>query len=155
MDKKLMKHQNTTAHSHEGQRLFNERLAARSKPTPAPDVVSGPWLSNDAVNQLPPVRRDFDHNRDPSISLQMRDLNKTEAERRDEQSGRGSSMIKRDQPKLTLNPPRQIRTSVDSNRFQSNWLKEQRAAAMEQHQPQTPSTQDQPQITRGLGEPER
>ena len=151
----MMKQQTTTAYQPEGQRLFNERLAARSKPTPAPDVVSGPWLSNDAVSQLPPVRQQFDHSRDPSIAMQMRDLNKTEAKRRDEQSGRGSKMIKRDQPKLTLNPPRQIRTSVDSNQFQNSWLKEQRAAAMDQHLPKTPPIQDQPQINRKAGGPER
>lgn len=44
--------------------------------------VFGSWLSFDAQMRLPNVRRAFDQNRDPMIAAQMKDMEKTESERR-------------------------------------------------------------------------
>ena len=80
------------AYGHDGHRKFNERFLPEARASPSHDVVRGPWLSNAAVARLPGVRRDFDQSRDPFIAEQMRDLKRTETERREEQSGRGSTM---------------------------------------------------------------
>lgn len=132
----MAKPEQTASYAHNGHRLFNEKLAQQAQPSPARDVVKGPWLSNDAMARLPGVRREFEKSRDPHIAHQRRDMDKTETQRREEQTGCGSSMVKRDQPKAILRPPKDIRIQSDAQQFRSRWLAEKRNAAMAQQSPQ-------------------
>ncbi len=101
--------------------------------------VQGPWLDASALQNLPPVRREFDLNRDPTIAAQLRDLDKSEAERRREQTERGSAglpngkhdsgMAARDRPEPANRPPPSLRAQVDRESFDARWLAAQRDAA--------------------------
>lgn len=130
-------------------------LPKAKKSMPVDDVVNRPWLSNEAMARLPAVRNDFDRNRDPSIKAQLKDLEKTEVQRRDEQTGRGSHMIKKDQPRNTLKPPRHIADPIDASNFQGRWLKEQRNAAMEKNSRSPQSQHDYTQLTKSYSPPGR
>lgn len=145
----------------------NNRFTTKAPPLPkaktsmpiVDDVLNRPWLSNEAVARLPPIRNDFERNRDPSIKAQLNDLEKTEAQRRDEQTGRGSHMIRSDQPRNTLKPPRHIAAPIDASNFQGQWLKEQRNAAMERNaripQQQSKPQPDYSQLTKSYTPPGR
>lgn len=145
----------TVAYAHDSHRKFNERFLPQARASPGHDVVSGPWLSNAAVARLPPVRREFDQSRDPFIAKQLRDMEKTEAERREEQAGRGSAMVKQEQPIADLKPPRKIGREADAQRFRARWLAEQRAAAMDPHRSERDQDQQQPVQTHKYRSPER
>ena len=82
---------------------------------------TGPWLSYDDV---PPLRRQFDLNRDPLIAKQMLDLEKTEAKRREEQAGRSKAQ---DKPKTELKPKFQRGGNLT---HQQSWLKAERDAVL-------------------------
>lgn len=120
-----------------------------------PDIVNGQWMSNEAVAGLPSVRREFDQSRDPMIAKQLRDLKKTETQRREEQTGRGSFMVKQDHPRATLKPPRHIGAAVDAQKFRNRWLSEQRSAAMAHHRPETSPDRQEQEITRKHNPPQR
>ncbi len=144
------------ASAHDSHRKFNERFLPEARASPGRDVVSGPWLSNEAVARLPPVRREFDQSRDPFIAKQLRDMEKTEAERREEQTGRGSAMVKQDQPIASLKPPREIGREADAQKFRARWLAEQRAAAMEHHGSERGQVEkQQPSLDHKYNSPER
>lgn len=103
--------------------------------TSAATRMTGGWLSPQAQAALPSVHRAFDINRDPFIAAQLADLDKTEAQRREEtgrqeQTGRGSSMVGQDKPRLELNPPPEMRRRVHAGSFNQRWLAEQHKAAM-------------------------
>jgi hypothetical protein len=85
---------------------------------------TGSWLSTD---HLPPLRRQFDMNRDPLIARQILDMEKTEAQRREDQ--RASEHAK---PELKPNP--HIRTSP----AEQGWLSLQRNAMLAQAVSQNP-----------------
>ena len=88
-----------------------------------------PDLRQDAPESLrraEGLRQPFDHARDPLISEQLKDMEKTEAQRRKAQ-GRGSSMVRSDRPFPELRP-RYERAPI-REAFDRAWLKEQRAAA--------------------------
>ena len=57
---------------------------ARSTKTFASDIT-GPWIPK---GDIPPVLREFHMARDPLIQAQLRDLAKTESQRREESAGR-------------------------------------------------------------------
>jgi hypothetical protein len=133
MEEMMVDKPKAIAYGHDSHRKFNERFLPEARASPGRDVVSGPWLSNAAAARLPSVQRDFDQSRDPFIAEQVRDLKRTETERREEQAGRGSAMVKQDQPIASLKPPREIGREADAQRFRARWLAEQRAAAMEHH----------------------
>jgi len=76
------------------------------------------------------VGRAFDLSRDPYIAKQLRDADKSEAKRREEQTGRGSGMVGRDQPKPVLRPAGKISRAVERQHFQNRWLAEQRDSVM-------------------------
>lgn len=111
---------------------------------PKPPELREQWLSNDALQSLPTVRRDFDMNRDPMIAAQLQDNNKTEAQRRREQAeqrirnqskdnpGRNARMVEEDHPHPAPHPTGPIADAVDNVAFRDRWLAEQRDAAMEQ-----------------------
>ena len=141
--------------AHFGHRAFNERFLPQANTASMPDVVSAPWLSNEAIEKLPAVRREFDRNRDPFIAAQSHDLTKSEAERREGQTGRGSKMVKQDRPKANLNPPEQTRKAVDNNQFKSRWLAESRDAAMAQHREAIQSTPQQHTVSIEYNPPDR
>ncbi len=100
------------------------------------------WLANDAVIGLPRVQREFDNNRDPLLKAQLRDIQKTESQRRREQSkqtdkaqskqGRGSKMVQEDQPYPAPHPTGPIANVVDQQTFNARWLAEQKTAVMAQ-----------------------
>lgn len=142
-------------YAHDSHRKFNERFLPEARASPGRDVVNEPWLSNEAVVRLPPVRREFDQSRDPFIAKQMRDLKRTETERREEQTGRGSAMVKQDQPIASLKPPREIGREADAQRFRARWLAEQRAVAMEYHRSDADQGHKQHLPTHKYRSPER
>lgn len=109
--------------------------------------TSGPWMDKSVLDRLAPIRREFDYNRDPLIAAQLEAINKSEAERRHEQSGEvsgegsssGSTARQRDKPEPAYKPPEHLRRDVDRRAFEERWLAAQRDAAM-QNAPQTEST---------------
>ena len=103
---------------------FNAKLAEHRAPKSTHDPVAGPWMKAETLAALPRLRHDFDMNRDPYIRLQLLDQGKTEAERREDQSGRGSAMVKKDKTTLRLSPPEEIRRPVDKQNFEQRWLAE-------------------------------
>lgn len=117
------------AYAKDGHKAFNEKLEARRNPEPKPLNVDGPWMSSDVLRKVPDLRRAFDFNRDPLIREQILDLDKTEAQRRGEQSGRSSVMVGKDKPKFSMTPPREMRRPADRRDFQQRWMAEQRDAA--------------------------
>lgn len=81
-----------------------------------------------SLRRLRALRIPFDHARDPSISAQLKALEKTESQRREEQ-GQGSKMVKLHKPFPELKPKEEgtpLRAS-----FNRAWLSEQRAAMLE------------------------
>ncbi len=107
--------------SHPSHSAFNKRFEQQS---PAHDVANDPWISQ---GTLPDVRQEFDMNRDPYVKVQLLDMQKSESERREE-TGRGSTMVGKDKPKLNLKPPQETGKQVDDQRFRDDWLQEQHAA---------------------------
>lgn len=85
----------------------------------------------DALKNQAGVRHSFDHARDPLISQQLQDLDKTEHQRREEQ-GDGSQMVKLHKPFPELKPKHH--QSVMRSQFNQSWIKEQRSARMAQYQ---------------------
>lgn len=150
----MAKSQDGVHYAHEGQRIFNEQLLQQQKPVHH-DIVNAPWMSNEAMAQLPAIRREFDRNRDPMIAKQMSDLGKTESERREEQSGRGSEMVKKDRPMANLNPPKEIAAPMDAEKFRGRWLSEQRSAAMADHRPETGTDRQEQEVSRKHNSPQR
>jgi hypothetical protein len=90
----------------------------------------------------PKSREAFDNARDPLIAAQKRDLEKSEAQRRFEQSrrtdsglDRGSDMIRRDQPKPVLKPSPALSMGPDRAAFNRAWSDEHRAARKKDKDP--------------------
>ncbi len=138
-----------------GQRQFNEQVLARDEPKLVSDVAERPWLSNKMVTQLPPVRHEFEQNRDPSRAMPMSPQDKIERQRREEQASRNSKMVTQDQPKADLTPPPNIRAPADNQGFQGKWLAEQRDAAMAQNARSEPYYPQDHQVTPKYLKPER
>jgi hypothetical protein len=74
-----------------------------------------------------PLRPRFDPVRDPLIAAQLKDMGKTEKERREE-TGRGSAMVRADRPHPELRPKDEDRPLRAA--FDQAWLREQRAAQL-------------------------
>lgn len=106
-----------------------------------PDLRQGAPVS---LRKLRATRQAFDHARDPLISAQLRDMEKPESQRQEE-SGRGSLMVRLDRPFPDLRPKddkSQLRCS-----FNQAWMREQRAAVMAQFQEQRANIQQQEEQT--------
>jgi hypothetical protein len=89
----------------------------------------------------PKTREAFDNARDPLIAEQKRDLEKSEAQRRFEQSRRtdsGSDMIRRDQPKPVLKPSPALSMGPDRAAFSRAWWDEHRSARKKNLLPDVP-----------------
>lgn len=143
------------AYSHPTHKDFNEQLAARQAPRAVTTPVGGPWLSPEAMAQLPNLGRTFDLNRDPYVRAQRLDEHKTEAQRRDDGAEQGSGVIEQEAAKPAFRPPEHIRKPVDREHFNERWLAKQRAAVMERV-PETRSRNEQaPSPSRVLKEPSR
>ena len=84
----------------------------------------------DSFRQTQPIKRPFDHVRDPLISAQIKAMEKTEAQRREESSGRGSTMVRLHKPFPELRPKHQLEPMRSA--FNQAWLREQREAALAQ-----------------------
>lgn len=98
----------------------------------------GPWMSREVLARVPKTRREFDLSRDPSIGPQLEAMKKTEAQRREEQTGRGSGMVGEDQPMPVFRPPQEISKPVDEEHFNSRWMREHCDAVMRQAVPDQP-----------------
>ena len=87
--------------------------------------ILGHWLTDQAVNRLPNLRRQFDLNRDPSIARQLLDQEKTEGQRRGESAQGGHRPPRRqDKPEPALKPPHAMRGREEPE----GWLTAQRDA---------------------------
>ncbi|GJL72933.1 MAG: hypothetical protein NMNS01_21320 [Nitrosomonas sp.] len=92
-----------------------------------------PELAGDTpatFHQVPSQRQAFDHARDPYVSMQLKDMEKTEAQRRgeSERSAHGSEMVKQSKPFPELRPANENAPIRES--FNRAWLREQRAARL-------------------------
>ncbi|GJL96067.1 MAG: hypothetical protein DHS20C05_24720 [Hyphococcus sp.] len=112
-------------YSHPGVEEFNKRLHERQNPPPK-SRIDEPW-SPAKKGPLPNVQRDFAMT-DPYIRLQMADAEKSEQQRREEQTGRGSRMVSEDHPFMAHRPAPHERGDVDRERFAADWLIEMRDA---------------------------
>ncbi len=117
-------------YSHPGVEEFNRKLLLRQNPPPK-DRFDAPW-SPAKKAPLPAVRHAFDMNSDPLLRLQLMDAGKTESQRREEQTERGSMMVKMEKPFMAHRPPPAQRGNVDRSKFANDWMKEHRAAALRQ-----------------------
>lgn len=142
-------------YAHPTHKDFNERLEARQAPRVVSTPVAGPWLSAQALAQLPKVSRAFDLNRDPLIRAQLLDQQKPESQRREEQTGRGSGMVEQDAAQALFRPPDHIRKPVDRQHFQGRWIAEQHQAVLEQADQTPPRPEQSPTLSRVLKEPSR
>ena len=111
--------------------------------------VHGGWLKAQAQAALPKIGREFDVNRDPDIAAQRRDLDKTEAQRREEQGGDGGRTQKpnvkpNDKPAPALKPPPHMRGSPGASNTDGQWLVVQHAQVMANIPKQAPA-QNTPQ----------
>ena len=144
------------AYAHESHRRHNERFAHGR---PKPKDLTGSWLSNDAATNLPQVHREFDLNRDPHIRRQVLDAENTNSRNRDEQSGgasgRGSSMVKADNPAPFPRPSAAISGPVDRRSFQGRWLAEQRDAVLARVSRAEPEPNLRRELSRACKEPSR
>ncbi len=89
---------------------------------------SDPELSGampDSFRHAPHNRSQFDHARDPLIALQLRAMQKTESQRR-EDTGRDSEMITLHKPFPELRPKNENGPLRDT--FNRAWMREHRAA---------------------------
>ncbi len=84
----------------------------------------------ESFKQAPYLTRDFNNARDPLIKQQIEDMQKTESQRREERSGGGSTMIKRQKPHLELKPNHTGAHPATRQSFNQAWLQEQRSARM-------------------------
>ena len=126
-------------YAHPSHEEFNRRLEQEQNPQPK-SSIDQKWLPPARNSPLPNLRDQFERNRDPYIAMQLDDLNKTEAQRREEQTGRGSNMINKDQPAPALKPSPEWREPVERAQFNRDWLKEQRDAVMRQAAKDQPSS---------------
>lgn len=119
---------------------------------PLEDKFTAPWISHD---KLPDVLKEFDLNRDPMIRAQRLDMERSEADRRRQQSGRSdtgsgggnggkqpqpvnsSRMIGKDETKPVFAPPSDIRGSVDRANFNNRWMIEKRDAVLARADPKS------------------
>jgi len=86
-----------------------------------------------------PVRRPFDHARDPWLSKQLKAERQTEAQRRE--SGDGAKMVKLHKPFPELKPKHDL-TQIRKT-FNKNWMQEAHAARMTQFDEQARHMRDQ------------
>ncbi len=98
-----------------------------------------PELAGDmpaTFRRAPSQRQAFDYARDPYVSMQLKDMEKTEAQRRgeNERNGRGSEMVKLDKPFPELRPVNENAPIRES--FNRAWLREQREARLDEYERQ-------------------
>ncbi|MEM9375591.1 MAG: hypothetical protein AAGA72_05185 [Pseudomonadota bacterium] len=127
---------------------FNKAREERLNPQSAPRDVTGPWMSTETLAKLPHLRRVFDLNRDPLIAAQLRDMDKTEFERREDQAGRGSDMVEKDKSAPAFRPHGRARKAMDAQDFNGRWLAEQQRAVMKTAIPETSAPNDRPEYDR-------
>lgn len=138
-----------------GQRKFNERFLPKTNVSALPDIAKGQWMSNEVVTKLPGMRRDFDQSRDPYRTQKMQDFQQNQSRGHGEQTGRGSDMIRQEQPKAILRPPEEIRATADQQRFNARWQAEKRAAELSQHNQNKTMNDEQPSIVNRHRSPQR
>lgn len=110
------------AYAHKSHEAFNKRF--KQKLAPKPLDISGPWLSNEALNTLPRVRNDFRQTQSPA--------NQPGPNRSQGDAGRGSAMVKQDKPQPAPHPSGPMGQDVDRQAFKERWLAEQRDAVLAQ-----------------------
>lgn len=112
---------------------------SKGRGTSAAQQTMGPWLSREALDGLPLVKRDFDRNRDPLIRAQMQDLEKEAAQ--ETEDARAPRRL--DKPKPALRPKGALRRAADRAVQVDGWLARQREAAMAKAQDQKPFGRDE------------
>ena len=115
-------------------------------------LIEGLWLQRQAGQALPEIYGNFEFARDPAIAAQRRDLQKTEAQRREENgdSGRAHTRkpVKTDKPTPALKPPPHMRGGAGGEQ----WLTRQHSAAMAKGTvPTSPDNTPQQSQPRGTG----
>lgn len=119
--------------------------------------IKGPWLNTEVLNRTPQVHRAFDESRDPMIARQMRDLEKTESQRRGESDGpvrqAEKPAARQDKPELALKPPPHMRGRADHE----GWLTAQRNDAFKRAEARDAGREPAPEQdrapTRGISGP--
>ncbi|MGF1463321.1 MAG: hypothetical protein ACFB2Z_09165 [Maricaulaceae bacterium] len=114
------------------------------------NVVQGPWLRPEAAVSMPNLRHAFDHARDPTISAQLDDLQKSETWRRGEGTGTRAQREDRPQPALK---PRHAALNPAPAQTPGSWLGAQHAQAMAQASQASRSSVPAPQHTLETGRP--
>lgn len=127
--------------------------ASRTPPKPEADFT-GPWMKTETLAKVPHLRKAFDTSRDIYIAAQIRDLEKSETQRREEQTGRGSGMIEKDKAAPAYRPHGKIREAVDGASFNKQWMSEQRDAAFEATKSKTTEQAPSPAYNRTPKSPE-
>lgn len=89
-----------------------------------------PESNSQIYNAAPYVRIEFEVSSNPYLRLQMADLHKTEAQRREEATERGSSMVTKDKADPVFRPPQEFSEDVDRANFNSRWINELRSAVL-------------------------
>ena len=105
------------AYAHPSHKEHNDRLMAKGRSSTS--NVTGPWLSAEVLNRLPKSRADFGRETD-RISARPE---------REDESGRGSSMVEQDAPRPRMHPHSASAQAVDRSEFRRHWLEEHRQAA--------------------------
>lgn len=112
--------------------------------------AKGPWLSAEVLKRTPQVHREFDRSRDPMIARQIRDLEKTESQRRGESDGSARhappQTVRQDKPEPALRPPLHLRGSAD----REGWLSAERSAALARAETRDAGREPAPQQDRTL-----
>jgi len=118
-----------------------------SQPITSSSQIYGPWITPEKLAAIPELRREFDLNRDPLIALQIADLDKTEAERRRENSAASGSGGRSDdgrsesgsgnrasepKPSFQLKPPPEISAPVDRAHHHQRLNEDRREAFLQQ-----------------------
>jgi len=93
----------------------------------------------ESLRKAGPVRRPFDHARDPWLSKQLKAERQTEAQRRE--SGDGSKMVALQKPFPQLKPKHDL-TQIRKT-FNKSWMQEAHAARMAQFDKQARHIRDQ------------
>ena len=89
-----------------------------------------PGVQFKAYEAAPNVRFQFDWNRDPYIRLQMMDRGKSEKQRREEATGRGSKMVGQDKAAPAFRPRDALGKAAHRKNYNQRWMAELRDAVL-------------------------
>lgn len=118
---------NDIRYSHATHEQFNKRF----EPKQPPSGVDRQWIAGENIPKIPTDFRVSTEYVGMYQGIENAQYAINGSKKRDEEEGgRGSGMVKAEQPKPEYKPPPHIRTQVDQDNFKSGWLQEQHEAAM-------------------------